>query len=317
MPLATDTRAGRDLVRALERADARLVAEEQALLARPETFRRQSRIRELRRTLAELTAELDDRARAFAQRHVPEMWAAGGRAMAAHADARSGFSWTTPHRAGVTQLARDTYGYLLDATTFIRDADKRIIANVVRDEAFQKLLEGRTARQAGTAITRELRARTGLSTITYKNGAQTPLKAYGEMVARTQTALAYNYGEIAQALEEGWTHLEVFDGQGCGWSAHNDGEIANGKVVTVHEAAAFPVSHPNCQRGFAPAPNRGRERLSPDAARERAAAAASSAPGAGARVLETHAGTAFAQGTSTRHAAILARRSALVRTGGA
>jgi hypothetical protein len=46
--------------------------------------------------------------------------------------------------------------------------------------------------------------------------------------------------------------LLVFDGDDCGWTAHDDPEKADGKQVTFDEADANPLAHPRCVRSFAP-----------------------------------------------------------------
>ena len=72
-------------------------------------------------------------------------------------------------------------------------------------------------------------------------------------IARTETANAYNVGAILGYRESGIIgQLRVLDGATCGWLTHNDPDRANGKIVTLDEAQANPISHPNCVRAFAP-----------------------------------------------------------------
>lgn len=70
-------------------------------------------------------------------------------------------------------------------------------------------------------------------------------------IARTETANAYNLGTIERYRATSLVDkVNVFDGPSCGWTTHSDPELANGKKVTLDEAAAHPISHPNCQRAF-------------------------------------------------------------------
>jgi SPP1 gp7 family putative phage head morphogenesis protein len=70
------------------------------------------------------------------------------------------------------------------------------------------------------------------------------------VISRTETALAYNEGALANYKELGVTHVEVMDG-GTGGSC-DECEAVNGQVWTVEEAAASPSAHPNCSRSFLP-----------------------------------------------------------------
>jgi hypothetical protein len=76
--------------------------------------------------------------------------------------------------------------------------------------------------------------------------ALTPARAL--MIARTETAIAYNVGAIAAYRQAGVTHVEVSDGDD-----DDDCADADGQVWTLEEALANPVAHPNCVRSFAPA----------------------------------------------------------------
>ena len=78
----------------------------------------------------------------------------------------------------------------------------------------------------------------------YRGRAQT--------IARTETANAANLTQIDWARNAGYTRVRVSDGSECGWSSHSDTRKANGLVVTIEEAAAYPTSHPNCVRNSVP-----------------------------------------------------------------
>jgi hypothetical protein len=85
-----------------------------------------------------------------------------------------------------------------------------------------------------------------LSAAVADSSALTPARAL--MIARTETAIAYNVGTIAGYHQAGVTHVEVSDGD-------DDDECAaaDGAIWTLEEALAEPIAHPNCVRSFAPA----------------------------------------------------------------
>lgn len=71
------------------------------------------------------------------------------------------------------------------------------------------------------------------------------------LIALTETARAYNLGTLNAYAASGLVEMvNVFDGEGCGWTTHTDPEAANGKRVPIAEARANPLSHPHCQRAF-------------------------------------------------------------------
>lgn len=73
------------------------------------------------------------------------------------------------------------------------------------------------------------------------------------VVARTETAIAYNTNAILSYEKSGIIkQAKCLDAPTCGWTSHEDPDIAAGKIVTLDEAKQHPVSHPNCVRAFAP-----------------------------------------------------------------
>lgn len=73
-----------------------------------------------------------------------------------------------------------------------------------------------------------------------------------ERIARTESAFATNEAAAQEYAAEGIDQVEVFDGADCGWTSHDDPLKANGRIVSVAESQRTPISHPNCQRAFAP-----------------------------------------------------------------
>jgi hypothetical protein len=68
-----------------------------------------------------------------------------------------------------------------------------------------------------------------------------------DRIARSETAIAYNYGNTLGYSQAGVTHVQVSDGDGdeaC--------KAANGQVWTIEQALANPIEHPGCERDFSP-----------------------------------------------------------------
>jgi hypothetical protein len=68
-----------------------------------------------------------------------------------------------------------------------------------------------------------------------------------DRIARTETGIGYNIGNVLGYREAGVEKVRVIDGD-------QDEECAkaNGQVWTLAEALANPLAHPNCERDFAP-----------------------------------------------------------------
>lgn len=75
------------------------------------------------------------------------------------------------------------------------------------------------------------------------------------LIALTETATAWNTSAIASYAGAGIAFVEVFDGEDCGWSSHDDPDLAAGSIRTLDQAKARPLSHPRCQRAFGAAVN--------------------------------------------------------------
>ena len=67
------------------------------------------------------------------------------------------------------------------------------------------------------------------------------------MVARTELGTADNLAAVSRYREAGFTHVQVFDGDGDPGCA-----AANGAIWTIEEFEANPLEHPNCVRSRAP-----------------------------------------------------------------
>jgi hypothetical protein len=84
-------------------------------------------------------------------------------------------------------------------------------------------------------------------------GLQDLFGSRAQVIALTETATAYNATSLAGYADSGLVdRVEVFDGPECGWTEHDDPDLADGSSRTLDEADAYPISHPNCQRAFGP-----------------------------------------------------------------
>lgn len=241
------------LIKVYQDAWERVIAQQQALIDDPLKAARRARLAEMRDSIEEVMEEVEASSRAWVESRLPQLYATGG-TVGAEAMGASEFLWSSISQEAVEEMAFRLMDDVLAATKHVNATTKGLIREIARAEGLQKLIEGRTAVQAGREMSR-LIAKRGIAAITYSNGAKHGLDSYGQMLARTTTAKAYNTGILNGAAQNGCQFWEVFDGPGCGWSTHDSGELALGKIVSREEALAFPISHPNCRRSFGPRPD--------------------------------------------------------------
>jgi len=85
------------------------------------------------------------------------------------------------------------------------------------------------------------------------------LQGWGEsgsrahVIALTESGNAYNLAATNGYRESGLVEMvQVYDGPDCGWTEHDDPDLADGSTRTLEEADLYPLSHPHCQRAFGP-----------------------------------------------------------------
>jgi hypothetical protein len=244
------------LADAYGRAWSHVVAEQQriaqGLALNPRLWRQRDRLAEVRQRIELEMTNVDALAAHWTSREFPRYYMAGAEEAATRL--ASPFQWTQTHREAVTLLAKDAFDDLLEATTHVREDTKRFLREVIRPAVMTDQLAGKTAKQTARNVTRYLQAR-GIHAVKYANGARVGLATYAEMAVRTKTAVAYNVGTFNQGAEFGVKFYEVFDGGSCGWTSHNDVDLANGSIRSAEEAATFTIAHPNCARSFGPRPD--------------------------------------------------------------
>lgn len=249
VPIVDD--ASDDLTGVFRRAWDQIVQEQVAIMNEPTMTLRRERLQELRGQVEALMDGVDADARDWINTRLTEVYGHGG---IAGATTTVGFEWTQPHIDAIGELARDTYDDVLKATRFVRIDTKRFIREMGREQSLQQLIQSRTAQGAGTII-RDLIEQRGITSVVYANGARFGLDTYGEMLARTKSAMAYNMGTLNQAAKDGIEWWEIMDGPDCGLEFHDDSTRAAGMIVDKQTALSFPISHPNCRRTFAARPD--------------------------------------------------------------
>ena len=68
------------------------------------------------------------------------------------------------------------------------------------------------------------------------------------VIGMTETVRTGNEASAHVWRKNEVTHVDIFDGVGCGWTAHNDPDSADGSIRTIEEFNDYPTAHPNCQR---------------------------------------------------------------------
>jgi len=79
---------------------------------------------------------------------------------------------------------------------------------------------------------------------TYRNRSDT--------IVRTELSYANAQATLDTFREQTVEWVEVMDGDGCGWTDHDDPDEADGSLRTMDEADEYPIAHPNCVRVFLP-----------------------------------------------------------------
>jgi hypothetical protein len=73
-----------------------------------------------------------------------------------------------------------------------------------------------------------------------------------DTIVRTELAFSSARATLDSYDEVDVDEVDVLDGDGCGWTDHDDPDIADGSRRTMDEADEYPIAHPNCVRVFLP-----------------------------------------------------------------
>lgn len=159
------------------------------------------------------------------------------------------FAWNTVHRHAVEQFAADTFAEIRVATAGVRSDARRFARQAARAAVRQTLTEGETAHQAARQYAKRLRDVKQITAVRYADGTRRTIGDYGDMLVRTKSATAHNFGTINQSAQEGIEYIELLDNPDCGLTSHDDTQKANGLIVTLAEANQYPISHPRAMMG--------------------------------------------------------------------
>lgn len=239
------------LTEAYGEAWRRVVKEAAAIVDDPRAFRRRARLAEIQAAIEGALDTVDQQAALWLNESLPQVYLVGS---GSTGDATRDAALILANRDAITKLATDSYDSLLSATQFIRDSTKKLIRDAVRKEVTSGVIEGQTHVVTASDLAAELRAQ-GIYAIRYANGARVGLEQYAGMVVRTLAGQAYNLGTLRGAAGDGVEFFEVFDGPDCGWTSHDDDDLADGSIRSKADCERYPLAHPNCRRAFGPRPD--------------------------------------------------------------
>lgn len=152
---------------------------------------------------------------------------------------------------------RKVLGEVANRVTQINDASKRMIRELVASEIERGSNADRLQDQLRT-LCRSWAGLSGPVSMSEEDRrrlsrAEAQARSRAHAIALTESGNAYNRASVEGYRASGLvTQVIVYDGDDCGWSSHDDPDLANRSTRTLNEAAATPLSHPHCQRAFGP-----------------------------------------------------------------
>ncbi|MFF7631467.1 hypothetical protein [Streptomyces cyaneofuscatus] len=158
------------------------------------------------------------------------------------------WSWTTRHQNTVTTVTAQFYADLMGR---LQEAIRRAQAflRAATDAARARV----TQFDAGSFDPDALRQQHPPDTVIYVNDARHPVETWAVAALSWQAVTTANAGAVTTAYEQlGCTRVQVRDGAECGWTSHQDSDLADGTYRSIDAALAHPTAHPNCQRQFLP-----------------------------------------------------------------
>jgi len=145
--------------------------------------------------------------------------------------------------AGSEPIVADTVTY----EVLVRKAGRRLrnVNNTTRSAIRSTLADGFSRGFSPAQIAQGVPAEgfTGLRSV-----VQETYRGRAETIARTESAIASQEAASDRYAAAGVTHVQIEDGPECGWTEHDDGDIADGSIRTLADANTYPIAHPNCVR---------------------------------------------------------------------
>lgn len=210
-------------------------------------------IRAAQTTFQQRLADFDRAVGAFTERwaatDLPLAYREGAYGMLDRADRpRRSWSWTTRHQTAVTALSAQYYA---DLTGRLQEALRRARAFM---RAAVDAARGRiTQFDVGDFDPAALRDAHPLGTVIYVNDARHPVETWAAAALSWQAVTTANAGAVTTAYEQlACTRVKVRDGADCGWTSHQDSDLADGTYRSIDDALAHPVAHNHCIREFLP-----------------------------------------------------------------
>lgn len=196
--------------------------------------RTQSAKEALVRPVVGVIDDLDGQVRDFYTKDFPKIYAAGART------ANPNWRMGPGDQARINELTKEGAGRLVGNNRSAKRSAIKNIPELVDMDTKRGFLRAKNHPIKGTK---------------FANGREPGFSQYAEMVLRSNGARAYNMGFLETARKGDKDRMfQVIDGPNCGWTSHDDSEVANGKIVTADQALSYPVAHPNCVRTFTFAP---------------------------------------------------------------
>ena len=144
-----------------------------------------------------------------------------------------------------------------EMVALLRTAGRRIrrINTITRQAVRATLSEGLARGLSDFEIARgvrELRDSTGRVTRQGFTGLRSIVeetyKGRSLTISRTEMGITSTEASAERYADAGIKKVDIIDGPDCGWTFHDDGDLADGSTRTVEELRATPLSHPNCVR---------------------------------------------------------------------
>jgi len=138
-----------------------------------------------------------------------------------------------PGMPGYQLLQREVASRVVDIT--------QATMRSIQDTLAEGLRNGYTARQIANGVPAdEFRGLRSIVAETYANRHET--------IARTEVGFIANRTTNDRYRNAGVREVDIEDGPDCGWTEHDDPDLADGSRRTMDEFEAYPLSHPNCVR---------------------------------------------------------------------
>jgi len=204
-------------------------------------------LRQIRAILGQLSTETG----AWAQMHLPGLYAAGMRFVEQALPGTIDPALASLHTQAIQLIGENLATELGDALTRVGRTTDDVFRRVGMEQIQQGLVGGEARPQVSQRIVADLRRR-GLTSFTDKAGREWSLSQYAAMVARTTTREAVAAGGRNRQLEAGYDLAVISSHPGsCELCAPWEGEIvsltgATDGYPTLNDAIDEGYNHPNC-----------------------------------------------------------------------